>query len=688
MPQFSASTIPSVVGLFVDKFIDPAGQLSFITVTSGGTGYDANNPPTIQLSGGGGSGAIIDPVIQGGRIVGLRYRHISGLGSQRGSGYNTTAPIIQFVGGVGSGAAATVQLSKDTTILGKTANEDAFLQFCVNHNINYITLYELSNMNWGSATSTNLSAPGTNLLANFIAKARTSGITEVGATRSGSNSTVNQIINYNNQRSTSTERFDYFTVENEWWNGDVTFANYLSNLIYAHNTCTGATYPMKVEIYIGWPDPGEMEQLIRYYDRLLIHDYASSKKPDYNYTKNRLIDTANACVTYNKTIDVMPIFSAESERSPWNAQYEFMGTYYTANTIYDAYYAWAVPYVSTTRGSYNFESNVNVRERLNPTGHIIFDWTLLRASNPPLPTGGTSCVASISALGPTTVPSGGTVVLRATNGTDYLWSPSGETTQQITATTSGNYSCRVINGSCTAYTNTINVIVTNNPFEIDIIPDGPVFFSSGGSVSLSATTVVTGATEPYTYQWYSATTSGGTYVPFSIVNPQVISYTGYYYVGVSGSTTLFSGNSEVIFIDANYNLNNGGATEEPTELVLNHYIEYTDQDTVFPWLHYAIISIDINQYDYYVFVKMKSRNGRKTGVRVSTDGGFNYTSITNVERSDNFYWYRIGVRFYGNQIELANQRSVISLQATNNAAMITSFAFSENPNFIPGPYPA
>lgn len=684
---FSASTIPSTVGLYINRLIDPAGKLSNLRITNGGSGYDSNNPPTVQITGGGGSGAIIDPVIQNGQIIAIRFRWVSGQGYQRGSGY-VSVPTISFVGGVGAGAAATADLSQNTTILGIPANENSLLQFVYNHGINYLIFYDLSYMNWGSATSINTSSPGTNLLASFIQKARQSGVTAVAACRSGSQTTVNQVITYNNQRGSASERFDCFNVENEWWNGDVSFSTYLSNLQYVYNTCSNATYPLKVEIYIGWPDPGEMIQLLPYMDRLLIHDYSPALIPDYNYTRSRLRNIAADCNSIGKTLEIMPIFSAEKIANPWNAEYEFMGAYYTAHTIYDAYYSWGVPYNSTTRGSYNNETDANVRNRLNPVGHVIFSQSLLRASNPLLPSGGTTCVASIFAQGPTTVPLGGSVILTATPGSEYLWSPNGEIIQEITATTSGNYSCRVISGSCTAYTNVISVSITNNIFEPYIIPDGPVFFTTGGSVILSAATVVTGVTEPYSYKWYSATTSAGTYYNFSNSNPITARITGYYFVGVSGSTSNFSGNSEIIYIDSNYNLNSGGQTEETTELVLNNFIEYTDSDSDFPWLNYSILLLDITQADYFVFVKVKSRTGRKTGVKISVDGGKTYTSITNIKNTDDFYWYRIGVKLYGNSIELLEQRTTVSLQANNNSLMISSFAFSSNPNFIPGPYPA
>jgi hypothetical protein len=189
MPVFTASTVPSVVGLYIDKFIDPAGQLSALLVTSGGTGYTTNNPPQIVVVGGGGSGAVIEPVILNGQLIGVDFYRDPNLGDLRGSNY-TSIPTFYITGGTGTGATMTCNLSQNTTILGNSTNENSLLQFCYDHCINYIALYNMRLVNWASNTSTNLSNPGKNLLANFIQKAKNSGVTEVGAITSGSQTDV------------------------------------------------------------------------------------------------------------------------------------------------------------------------------------------------------------------------------------------------------------------------------------------------------------------------------------------------------------------------------------------------------------------------------------------------------------------------------------------------------------------
>ncbi len=60
----------------------------------------------------------------------------------------------------------------------------------------------------------------------------------------------------------------------------------------------------------------------------------------------------------------------------------------------------------------------------------------------PLPT------PTISAGGPTTFCAGGSVTLTSTAGGSYLWSPGGQTTQAIAATSSGTYSVQVTTNGC------------------------------------------------------------------------------------------------------------------------------------------------------------------------------------------------------------------------------------------------
>jgi len=103
-------------------------------------------------------------------------------------------------------------------------------------------------------------------------------------------------------------------------------------------------------------------------------------------------------------------------------------------------------------------------------------------------------VATINAGGPTTFCQGGNVSLTASAGSSYLWSPGGQTSQNLNVTNSGNYSVRVTNSNgCSATSAAMNVTVNSTPVAT-ITPDGPTTILAGQSVNL----VASGGTS---YQW-------------------------------------------------------------------------------------------------------------------------------------------------------------------------------------------
>jgi gliding motility-associated-like protein len=93
----------------------------------------------------------------------------------------------------------------------------------------------------------------------------------------------------------------------------------------------------------------------------------------------------------------------------------------------------------------------------------------------------------ISAGGPTTFCSGGSVTLTAPASTSYLWSTA-ETTQSITVSSSGSYTVSVTdaNGCTSAASAPVVVTVNALPATPTIAPGGPTTFCAGGSVTLTA----------------------------------------------------------------------------------------------------------------------------------------------------------------------------------------------------------
>jgi gliding motility-associated-like protein len=96
--------------------------------------------------------------------------------------------------------------------------------------------------------------------------------------------------------------------------------------------------------------------------------------------------------------------------------------------------------------------------------------------------------ATIIANGPTTFCPGDSVVLFASAGSSYLWSPNGETSQSIVANASGNYAVQVTSSNgCTSVSSPVTVTVlsgTGNPAQITA--SGPTTFCLGESVTLTS----------------------------------------------------------------------------------------------------------------------------------------------------------------------------------------------------------
>ena len=100
----------------------------------------------------------------------------------------------------------------------------------------------------------------------------------------------------------------------------------------------------------------------------------------------------------------------------------------------------------------------------------------------------------ISASGPTTFCTGGSVTLSAPAGYTYLWS-TGETTQSIIVNATGSYTVAVTNGYGCSVTSAPRAVTVNTaPATPAVSASGPTTFCAGGSVTLSAPA-------GYTYLW-------------------------------------------------------------------------------------------------------------------------------------------------------------------------------------------
>lgn len=170
-----------------------------------------------------------------------------------------------------------------------------------------------------------------------------------------------------------------------------------------------------------------------------------------------------------------------------------------------------------------------------------------------------SFTVTATASGNTSFCPGGSVILDAGSfpGATYAWS-NGGTTQSITVTSSGTYSCTVTKSSgCTATSNAITVTVYPTPTTPTISASGPVTFCNGGNVTLTssqtsnilwsdnstAAAITVNASGSYDVTYTDGNgctaTSAATNV---VVNPNPSAPT----VTASGSTSFCTGDSVVL----------------------------------------------------------------------------------------------------------------------------------------------
>lgn len=127
-------------------------------------------------------------------------------------------------------------------------------------------------------------------------------------------------------------------------------------------------------------------------------------------------------------------------------------------------------------------------------------------------------VPVINASGPLTMCGSGSVTLISSSASGNTWS-TGETTQSITVSSTGNYTVTVSNGTCSATSAPTAVTVNPVPATPIVTPNGATTFCTGGSVTLT-----------------SSSATGNTWSTGETTQSIVVSNAGNYTVSVSNGT--------------------------------------------------------------------------------------------------------------------------------------------------------
>ena len=257
-------------------------------------------------------------------------------------------------------------------ILDNNARKTALLAYAQSHQINELILYELHLVN----NVHNLSnATSNQILADFIKLAKTTyGISRISAAGESAGWFQNNIITYNATRSLATEKFDGLGLEFEFWTPSAVSMYYCPDYLVPNGLpCDSAgafafcknqlaqmkiltaasTHPMSVEMYVGWPNLGQLHELSAIADRMFIHAYVANPSTSFNYALTRLNYYAN----YTGVANVYIIFSSEPD---------FMQTWLLGHSMSEAENIFKTAYNASTG---TWKSHVNF------AGFVYFAYT-------------------------------------------------------------------------------------------------------------------------------------------------------------------------------------------------------------------------------------------------------------------------------------------------------------------------
>lgn len=213
-------------------------------------------------------------------------------------------------------------VDKFDLIVGRASAEDSLLNWASAQGFNTLTLYSLNTV----LTTTSLASK----LPDFIAKSHSRGFLVTAVC--GGQTSLDRIHLYNSNQTDLNKRFNAYNLELEWWNGAASFATYSQVLSSMRAKAKALSPALAAEVYIGWLKPvdsalAQADTLVKYCDRILVHDYRLA--PDFNYMKDRLTKIGTQAQIRGKVQSVIVLYS--SEKKSWGASNDFMGNYYWIN---------------------------------------------------------------------------------------------------------------------------------------------------------------------------------------------------------------------------------------------------------------------------------------------------------------------------------------------------------------------
>jgi hypothetical protein len=203
----------------------------------------------------------------------------------------------------------TLYVDNFNEILGSPSKEEKLLLFAQKNNIKVLILYELNKVN----KRITLSDPrNNNILAEFIQKAKQKyQIKKIGASGESADFFVKIINVYNNSRQKSSEKFDIYNLEYEYWSNKASgidgyycvnyleenaipcgregsFRFFIDNLKQLKNLSKGKAHKVEIDAYVGYYTQSEIAEIAINSDRLVVQAFGKDPKFCFAFARNNL----------------------------------------------------------------------------------------------------------------------------------------------------------------------------------------------------------------------------------------------------------------------------------------------------------------------------------------------------------------------------------------------------------------
>lgn len=204
----------------------------------------------------------------------------------------------------------TLYVDDFSNILGSPSKEDKLLLFAKKNNFKTLILYQLNKVDkkWSL-----IDVRKNFILSEFIAKAKNRySIQNVGASGESATFFSNTINAYNKTRKKPEEKFDIYILEYEYWskkasedggyycegylrdnsfpcNRNGSFNFFIKNLKEMKLLSQNSLHHIKIDAYLGFFKPNEINSIVKYCDRLTVLAYGKSPKASFKTVNSSLI---------------------------------------------------------------------------------------------------------------------------------------------------------------------------------------------------------------------------------------------------------------------------------------------------------------------------------------------------------------------------------------------------------------